>query len=303
MDWIDQDAGDGVPINCDMGANLLRIALTAREPNLIVDARRQRAHVVANRRFRRSGLCVGLERNQGERHAEHLGDFLAEPAVFSRFVTRAPKPSADDLLAEKLRHERPKADNVRDRVAIPSFGQHPHADNAAHVATGWMKRSLQLLREFLEAFRENRPALAIGRPIALAHCVQGQPHPARFIALGRACVGFVNALGIDSNGVDHIVAIAKTVDLERRNPGGALLVGQPFVDDLGDRRVLADQDKNRQSRRSRPLPSLGFRFPKPAEHRDRRVRYFKIASGLGLARLPPRSAGVSFGKIHSQMLK
>ncbi len=31
--------------------------------------------------------------------------------------------------------------------------------------------------------------------------------------------------------------------------------------------------------------------------------HFRIASGLGLARLPPRSAGVSLGKIQCQMLK
>ena len=44
-------------------------------------------------------------------------------------------------------------------------------------------------------------------------------------------------------------------------------------------------------------------LPQSAKHRDRRVRIFQNRFGLGLARFPPRSAGVSLGRIHRQMLK
>ena len=89
-------------------------------------------------------------------------------------------------------------------------------------------------------------------------------------------------------------------------PVGGLVLGEPLVDHLGDLGVLADEDEDRRPRIvGFPLPILAQLLPQSAQHRDGRVcAYLRIASGLGLPFLPPRSAAVSFAAmIHCQMLK
>src|SRR5207244_3422090 len=98
------------------------------------------------------------------RHAEDLRHFFAELSIRARLIARAPQSSSHDLFAEKLRHEGPQTDDVRDGVAVPSFREHPDTDDAADIATRWMKRSLQLLRQVFKALRIQRASLVINRP-------------------------------------------------------------------------------------------------------------------------------------------
>ena len=48
-------------------------------------------------------------------------------------VTPAAQGAADHLLAQKLRPEGADAENVRDGVDVPAFGEHRDADDAADL--------------------------------------------------------------------------------------------------------------------------------------------------------------------------
>ena len=43
-------------------------------------------------------------------------------------------------------------DDMSNRVAVPSFGQHSDTDDAAHVASRRMEGAFQFLGQFLESF-------------------------------------------------------------------------------------------------------------------------------------------------------
>ena len=65
--------------------------------------------------------------------AEQLGDrgyqvqqAESGEAALAHLVRPPPESSANNLLAEQLRHERPEADDVRHSAAIPAFCKHPH---------------------------------------------------------------------------------------------------------------------------------------------------------------------------------
>ena len=103
----------------------LRVALDTRESNLQMcflghgpDAPRLR------RRLWLAARGILLERYNLERNAEDLRNLLAELVILSHRVAGASQPSADDLFAEQLRHERAEPDDVGDGVAVPPFGQH-----------------------------------------------------------------------------------------------------------------------------------------------------------------------------------
>jgi hypothetical protein len=83
--------------------------------------------IFLNSRWRRP-LRVSLERDDLERHAEDLGDFLGETPVLAEFVTHTPESATHDLFAQKLGHERTESDDVRHRVAIPPLGEHSDTD-------------------------------------------------------------------------------------------------------------------------------------------------------------------------------
>ena len=137
-------------------------------------------------------------------------------------VARPPQASADDLLAEELRHERPQADDMRHRVAVPALGEHAHADDAAHVAAGRVQRPLELLGQILESFGVDRSALPSLGQAALPTVSSVNRIQRDFIALGLAGVGLVDHLGIDADRVDFAVLVAEAVDLAGGMPVGAL---------------------------------------------------------------------------------
>lgn len=57
---------------------------------------------------------------------------------------------------------------------------------------------------------------------------------------------------------------------------GTTSKGTPPVEhDVGQRRVLTDENENRRTRLVVLLPGRAFRFPKPGQHSNRRVRPFQ----------------------------
>src|SRR6266540_1262519 len=69
---------------------------------------RQRVHVVTFLGGFGRGCLVGLERNDLEWNPEHFGDLFRHQPAAGQFVVSPPKPAAYDLFAEELGHERPR---------------------------------------------------------------------------------------------------------------------------------------------------------------------------------------------------
>ena len=122
--------------------------------------------------WRRMTLRRSLERNHLERHAKHLGRFLSQRPIRADLIICPAQSTPDDLLTQELRQKRAKADDVRHRVAVPPFSQHPHADDASHVSAGRMIGSPKLLRQFFETTRVHRMTHAISRPRGLAYGIK-----------------------------------------------------------------------------------------------------------------------------------
>src|SRR5205823_445571 len=99
-----------------------------------------------------------------ERHPEDFGDLFGEQPCFRQLVTGSAKTSADHLFTKQLRHEWAQSDDVRDRVAVPTFREHSDADDAPDVPTRWIKRLLHFLSEFFKSFGIDRPSLRIWGP-------------------------------------------------------------------------------------------------------------------------------------------
>ena len=66
-----------------------------------------------------------------ERDAKHVGIFDVEQTFLVQIVGLAPQSTTDDLLAQKLGAEGAHAENVGDRVRVPSFGEHGYRYDAA----------------------------------------------------------------------------------------------------------------------------------------------------------------------------
>src|SRR5438132_13029989 len=93
-------------------------------------------------RLHRRALFVRLEWDDLEWHAEHLGHFFFKKAsCLMDFIARPPQTAAHDLLAEQLRQERPQADDMSHRVAVPTFGEHADTHNTAHIPPRWVQRT------------------------------------------------------------------------------------------------------------------------------------------------------------------
>ena len=113
-----------------LGRQLHAVALDARETNLqMVPVRPHRLHLHRlSRRLRRGDDRLGGE---VERDAEDVGVLDVEQIVFVELVRLAPQRAADHLFAEQLRAERADAEDVRDVVGVPSFGEHRDRHDAA----------------------------------------------------------------------------------------------------------------------------------------------------------------------------
>ena len=167
---------------------------------------------------RRLHALTLLERDDLERDAEDLRDLLAELPLLGEVVARPTQPAPDDLLAEQLRHERAQPDDVRDRVAVPALGEHPDADDAAHVAARRMQRPVELLRQLLEPLRIDRPPLRVCRPLALPDGVEREPHPAVLVVLRPLDLRLSDHLRVDPDRVDAPVLVPQLGNVGRRDP-------------------------------------------------------------------------------------
>src|ERR1017187_9856755 len=121
-------------------------------------------NVEALDRWRRLPAGVCLERHNLEGHAKYLCYFLRHQTVWPRLVASAAESATHHLLAEQLRHEGPQANDVCHRAAIPAFGQHSNAHDAAHVTSRRMEGAVQLLRQVLKPVRKNGTLLGIRGP-------------------------------------------------------------------------------------------------------------------------------------------
>ncbi len=77
-------------------------------------------------RRRNHRLCVEIKWN-----TEHVRIFDVEPPFVIQIVRLTTESAPDDLLAEQLRAKCSDAEYVRDRVRIPTFGQHSNRNYAA----------------------------------------------------------------------------------------------------------------------------------------------------------------------------
>src|SRR5207249_3918254 len=136
-----------------------------------------------------------------------------EATVFVHIVVGSPQSASDHLLTQQLRHERSQPDNMRDRVAVPSFSKHSNAYDTAHITSRRMERTLQFLCQIFEPFRVDGASLFIGRPIYFADGVEGNPHPPRFVALGLASIRLVDNFRVDTDGISYAVSVQKSFDL------------------------------------------------------------------------------------------
>jgi len=98
-------------------ADLESITLRAYGPHLNGLTRRLR------RRY--DGLGGEVEGN-----AENVGIFHIEEPFLVQVVGLTTESSSDDLLAKELRAEGADAENVSDRVRIPTLGEHRHRNHA-----------------------------------------------------------------------------------------------------------------------------------------------------------------------------
>ena len=198
---------------------------------------------------------------------KNLRDLLAELAILSHRVAGSAQPSSDDLFAEQLRHERSEPDHVGDGVAVPPFRQHPHADDAAHVPAGRMEGPFELPYQRLEPFRVEGSTLPVPRPVGLPDGVERQTHPPVGVGFRFPAVGFAHHLGVHTDGADVCVDVAQFVETRRRNPHRRVVFGEPSIDDLGERGVLANDDEYGRAALVLALfPFLAQRIPEPAEH-------------------------------------
>src|SRR5713226_6620972 len=154
---VEPERSNRTPINSYAIANRLPVTFKPWIDDLKSRFFRYDVYMIPLNWRRLRAVLVFLERDHLERHAEDFGDFLSELFIFPNLVTRPPQPSPYYLLTQELRHKRPQTDDVRDRVTVPSFGQHPNAHNTLHLPTRWMQRAVKLFGQLLETFRIDRP--------------------------------------------------------------------------------------------------------------------------------------------------
>ena len=163
----------------------------------------------------RRGRGRRFERNDLERHSQHLRHFLGKPRTrlgFDDVVRRAAQRATDHLFAEQLTLKWTQSDHVRDRVGIPPFSEHADTHNAANVAARGMQRSFEFRRQRLEVARIHRSRLRVARPVTLTNRIERETHPAHQVTLRPASrlavVRFADDLGINANCMGVVLVIA-----------------------------------------------------------------------------------------------
>src|SRR5665213_907781 len=77
-------------------------------------------HFLRRNRF----VCGARGGNKAEGNAIYFCILGIEEAMLIRVVIDTSQPATDNLLAQQLSAKRTYAEDVRDRVCIPSFGEH-----------------------------------------------------------------------------------------------------------------------------------------------------------------------------------
>ena len=72
----------------------------------------------------------------GERDAQNVGIFRVQQAVIVRIVGHPAQGAPRHLLAQQLRAELPKSDDVGHGAGVPPLGKHPDGHDAAHELAG-----------------------------------------------------------------------------------------------------------------------------------------------------------------------
>ena len=115
-------------------ANIDPVAIKARKHDAQFVAVIERANLYCRLlRGRVRQRSVGGD--EVERHAVHLGVLGVEPAVVVDGVGASTQRTPDNLLAQQPGTKGTDTENVGDRVGVPTFGEHVHADHAAHALT------------------------------------------------------------------------------------------------------------------------------------------------------------------------
>ena len=70
-------------------------------------------------------------RREAEGNAENVGVFDVEQLLVVFLIGLAAQRAANDLFAQQLRAKGAHAQNMRDRIGVPAFGQHGDGDDAA----------------------------------------------------------------------------------------------------------------------------------------------------------------------------
>ena len=240
--------GDGQARDARVG-----VALHHREGDLVLRLGRHRINLVGWRRGRLLGAAFHLERNQLEGHAEYLGRFFAEEACgLVHRIRGAAQRAAYYLFAQQLRTERPKAHHMRNGGGVPAFGQHGHADDAAHVTP---RRHAGVQRQQRAGFvfqclvvvpvHQRRVFLGhlVARPGGLADGFQQEAQAPGFVVLAAAFGDVFGHLAVHA----HRPFPARCVsELFGRRAVGAAAVGQPVVQLFGQGRVAAHDDEDRR---------------------------------------------------------
>src|SRR5205807_6707821 len=98
------------------------VTFHTRKLNFQIRAIRQRMNVLPLHWRRWGRLLPRLERNDLERYAKHIRNFLPQsPVGIEIIVIGSPQASADYLLTQQLGHKRAQPDDVGHSAAIPSF--------------------------------------------------------------------------------------------------------------------------------------------------------------------------------------
>ena len=233
---------DAVPLH-PREADLAGVALRGHRLDL---------HGLAGRlRLHDDGLAGEVERD-----AEHVGVLdVEEPGPVVEVVRLAPERASDDLLAQKLRAERPYAEHVGHGAGVPALAEHRDRHDAPHLfaeAAGHADGVHDLAQQVLVREPLGLPAVA-GAFDDLA------AEPVDLVGRGGAEVpaegeARVELLAVDQQGAGPRQRRAVAVEVpEERQPAlheGARPVvvpaaepGDVVVDQLRGRGVVADHDE------------------------------------------------------------
>ena len=262
-----------------------------------------------------------LEGDQLEGNAEYLGGLFGEHlALFVQRVALAAQRAADNLLAQKLRSERPQSDDVRHRIGVPTFGKHGDGYDAAHVPArrNALIDPLQgpvivVTGGLVVVFSDKlRPFLGnlVARPFGLAHGIEDEAESSGLV-LGTAFLDILDDLRVDA---DSDFLTRRVPEPSRRYTIAVIPMRQPGMNFLGDGGIAANHNEDWRDRMLMLLLGKLLPFEKPPtpvgrQDIDRRAgivhhklgrqrRAVAVFFGLGLHPSPDIEVSRLFGPAH-----